>query len=44
MAKNNIKIKKVKKIVKNHEDLVELISTRDRIMLSILMKTITNRN
>ncbi len=44
MIKSNIKIKRIKKIIKNKEEIIELISTRDRIILNILMKTITNRN
>ncbi len=44
MVKNNIKIKRIKKILKNKEDIIELISTRDRIIFNILMKTINNRN
>lgn len=40
----NIKIVKVKKIIKNKEDTIELISTRDRILSNILLKIINNKN
>ena len=40
----NIKIVEVKKIIKNKEDTIELISTRDRILSNILLKIINNKN
>jgi len=42
MAKNNLIIQKINKILENKEDVIELISTRDRIIFNILIKAINN--
>lgn len=43
MKKNNIKIIKTKKIIKNKKDIIELISTRDRIITTIILNLINKR-
>lgn len=44
MKNKIIKIVKVKKILNNKEDIIELISTRDRILNNIIIKIINSKN